>query len=589
MCGIIGYIGEKPAASILIEGLKRLEYRGYDSAGIATLERTLEQRKVVGKVSGLEPFSAMHGTLGVGHTRWATHGAPSERNAHPHRSGGVALVHNGIVENHDSLREELRGEGFSFESDTDTEVLPHLIVRALRKGANSLEDALSAALRGVEGAYAVAIVSEDHPDRLVAACHSSPLVIGIGERELYLASDELALAGKVSAIVHVRDGEVVTLKRNGHYSFHGIPLGDIEARREKPAMGAAHATKGGYAHYMLKEIYEQPQAMRNVVAGRVREGHGVVFGGLTRDIESRLAEVRRVVLAGCGTSLFAAMAARDTFERIAGVMCDAEQAAEFSYRDPQLAWSDALIGISQSGETADTLRAVELARERHALVLGLTNRVGSTLARRTKVGIYLHAGPEIAVASTKAFTAQVAALTLLAVRIAELRQRDVPEALRRQLLRLPRLVERSLDYKDEMHRLARQFAYAPRLIVIGRGSGVALAQEAALKVREVSYMDAHGLSAAELKHGTLALIEKGVPVVALLPQGHLRAKMLSNIEEVRSRGGEVVILEAPDGLHESLVPIVMAPPLQLLAYYLGVERGVDVDQPRNLAKSVTVE
>lgn len=592
MCGIIGYIGEREATPLLLEGLKRLEYRGYDSAGIATVAAGLHLARRPGKLEALEVHLKAHapaGTLGIGHTRWATHGEPTERNAHPHRSGKTAVVHNGIIENHEALRQELRAEGFVFASDTDTEVLPHLIERELRRGATSLEAALVQALSQVEGAYAVAVVCSDYPDELVAACNSSPLVVGIGERELYLASDELAFAGKAQAVVHVRDGEAVTLKRNGSYTFGGAPIESANFRVKKPALAEGDASKGNHAHYMHKEILEQPQVMRNVLAGRLREGHPVTFGGFAPDIEARLMESRKIVLAGCGTSLFAAMAGAMMVEAIGGVPCQAEQAAEFYYRHPVLGYNDTVVGISQSGETADTLKVLELAKERHALCLGITNRVGSVLSRKVRAGVYLHAGPEVAVASTKAFTAQVAALAMLAIRVAQLREQRVPEHLVSQMLNLPNFIEQVLEREGEMESLAKRYAQAKRMIIIGRGYGVPLALEAALKIREVSYLDAHGLSASELKHGTLALVEPGTPVVAILPQGTLREKMHSNLEEVRARGGVIIPLEAPPGVCEELVPIVLAPLLQLLSYYLGVERGVDVDRPRNLAKSVTVE
>ena len=594
MCGIIGYNGKGDAAAILVGGLKRLEYRGYDSAGVGVIgERgSLTVVKTPGKIAALErelEGIELGGHVGIGHTRWATHGEPSMHNAHPHFSadGTVAVVHNGIVENYESLRSMLYQEGCRFSSDTDTEVLPNLIARELTR-TSSLAEAVAAALRYVEGAYAIAVVSSVYTHQVVAACNSSPLVVGIGEGELFVASDALALAGNVSAIAHVHDGELVVLERNGRYSFKGLSLADAQARFEKPAVSAEETSKGGYTHYMHKEIHEQPQAMRNVLAGRLREGHAVIFGGFTPDIEARLRDTRRIILLGCGTSLFAAESAQALIERLGGVICQTEQAAEFFYRTPELSSADTVIGISQSGETADTLHAMALAKEHHALVLGVTNRVGSALAKRVRAGVYLHAGPEIAVASTKAFTAQAAALALVAVRLAQLRDRPVQEQLQEQLLKLPTLLADALRREGEMQALAQRCANAKRLIVIGRGSGVALAHEAALKVREVAYMDAHGLSAAELKHGTLALVEPGVPVLALMPTGVLRAKMHSNLQEVKARGGEVLLIEPPDVCDE-LVPIVLAPLVHLFAYHLGVARGVDVDQPRNLAKAVTVE
>ncbi len=608
MCGIIGYIGTRQARPVLIEGLKRLEYRGYDSAGIATIEPgyyasalQLSVYKQPGKIQNLEEYlkGLNHpGTLGIGHTRWATHGEPSERNAHPHISGTLvpgmmfselAVVHNGIVENYESLRAELRAEGYCFLSDTDTEVLPHLIARELKRGSKSLEDAVAHALVYVEGAYAIAVISCNHPDTVVAACNSSPLVIGIGTDELYLASDEAALAGNVSAVVHLKDGDLAVLERNGSYRFRGLSIAEAAARREAPQVQTGDISKGSYAHYMLKEIHEQPQALKNALATHLRDGQPIRFGGLTGDMEARLTDARRIVLAACGTSLFAAMAGTSPIECIGGVMCQAEQSAEFAYRDPVLSSADVVIGISQSGETADTLKAMALAKDRHALCLSITNRVGSTLAKRTRLGMYLHAGPEIAVASTKAFTSQVAMLLLFALRLAELRGRDVSEALVRDMARLPQLVGDALKRDGEMQALAQKYASAKRMILIGRGPGVPLALEGALKIREVAYLDAHGLSASELKHGTLALVEKGVPVIALVPSGALRSKTLSNLEEVKARGGDVIPLEMPEGVSEELLPIVLAPLVQLLAYHLGVLRGVDVDQPRNLAKSVTVE
>lgn len=596
MCGIIGYIGKRQAQPLLLEGLKALEYRGYDSAGIALVGFTaalpvLYRLRKSGKITNLETSAQnvnLHGTLGIGHTRWATHGEPYERNAHPHlsRLGNVAVVHNGIIENHEILRAQLCKEGFNFSSETDTEVLPHLIERELQKGAGSLHETVASALAQVEGAYAIAVISSHYPTELVAACNSSPLVIGIGKEELYLASDELAFAGKVRGVVHVRDGEIVTLKQDGSYFFHNASVHDVRSRIEVPGTAEA-VNKGGYPHYMLKEIHEQPQAIRSMLSHL--KGKEVSFGGLTADIEARLANTRRIILAGCGTSLFAASAGKLFIEQLAGIPCEAEQAAEFSYRNPALSSLDTLVGISQSGETADTLRAVELGQERHALCMSITNRVGSTLARRTKLGMYLHAGPEISVASTKAFTSQVVMLLLFALRLAQVRGKVLPEQLLRHMLLLPPFMIDTLAREGEMRALARQYAAAKRIIVIGRGSTTALAYEAALKIRELSYIDAHGLSAAELKHGTLALVEPGVPVVALMPQGTLHKKMSSNLEEIKARGGEVVILESDQGLCDELTPILLAPLVQLFAYSLGVERGVDVDQPRNLAKSVTVE
>ncbi len=594
MCGIIGYIGEKQAAPILIEGLKALEYRGYDSAGFAAIAHVdsgtrLSVYKTAGKVAGLERYHNAPGTIAIGHTRWATHGEPTWENAHPHRSGDVAVVHNGIIENHAELRRDLQSQGCVFRSDTDTEVLPHLIVREQKVDESiSLEAAVARALARVEGAYAIAVVSEESPNLLVVACKSSPLVIGIGEQELYVASDELALAGKVSGVVAVHDGAIVTLRRNGSYTFLGAKR-PHQSLVEKPAV-VVEVSKGAHAHYMHKEIFEQPQAMRNVLAGRLHEEGPVTLGGLAGGLEGRMGDARRIVLAACGTSLFAAMAGKPLFERWAGMLCDAEQAAEFAYREPILSSRDVVIGISQSGETADTLKAIALAKERRALTFGITNRVNSALAKRAGAGMYLHAGPEVAVASTKAFTSQVAALALLALRLAQVRGRTIDPKIVRALQLLPQLVEDALAQEPHMRAVAEQHKDARRMIIIGRGSCVPLAMEAALKIREVAYIDAHGLSSAELKHGTLALVERGTPVVALMPsEKEALGKMRSSLEEVKARGGEVIPLEAPSYMQDELLPILLAPSVQLLAYHLGVARGIDVDRPRNLAKSVTVE
>jgi len=614
MCGIVGYLGGRPARPVLIEGLKRLEYRGYDSAGLATVEPgsapVWSCHKRAGKVAELEKSLgglSPRGTLGIAHTRWATHGEPSERNAHPHCSSGeapwppVAVVHNGIIENHEALRAQLRAEGFAFASDTDSEVLPHLIDRELRRGANSLEGAVSGARAHIEGAYAIAGMSYAHPDELVAACNSSPLVIGIGKDELFVASDELAFAGKATSVLHLKDGEIVVLKRNGSYTFRGVPLPEALARVEKPAVSAHDAVKSGYAHFMLKEIHEQPQSLRQTFAGRLHESE-VVFGGLTGDLMSRLQDARRIVLVGCGTSLYAAHAGKLLIEKFARKSVEVVQASEFCYGDPVLSSQDVVIGISQSGTTADTLATLELARERHALVLGITNRVGSTLAKRVRAGVYLHAGPEIAVASTKAFTSQVAVLAMLAAKLAPAHAAGICAKLKS----LPAVITEVLKADSKLKRIAWQFAAEPRAIVLGRGFGVPLALEGALKLTEVAYVDGHGYSAAELKHGPLALVERGTPVIAIVPadeEGVLARKMLSNLSEVSTRGGHVVALVGKGGpatcmaryrvelpaVAEELAPIAYAPALQLLAYYWGIARGINVDQPRNLAKSVTVE
>ncbi len=614
MCGIIGYIGSRQAAPLLLKGLERLEYRGYDSAGIAVGgEVGLDVRKLSGKVADLAAYvSRMRivGTIGIGHTRWATHGEPSERNAHPHLSQQrkIAVVHNGIVENCDDLRIALSEEGFHFATETDTEVFPHLIDREMRKGAATLEEAVARALQYVEGAYAIAVLSSAHPNEIVAARNSSELLIGIGEGEFFLASDESALAEHVRFVAHIDDGGIVTLPRRGAPRFRGLSTREVEARIKQITISVEDIDRGGHPHFMRKEIAEQPRALRNALRGRLDPKTGeVVLGGFTPEVERAITQARRVVMVGCGTSLYAGLAGKMLIESLARLPVEVAYASEYQYQNPIVGARDVVIGISQSGTTADTIGALRLAKERGALILGITNKVGSSLSRMVAGGVYLHAGPEYAVASTKAFTSQVAVLALIALKVASLR--DAGDKERRMgiaaaLHNLPDLVEEALGTERQMEELAREYKTANRFLVLGRKFAVPLALEGALKLKEIGYLDAEGYPAGELKHGPLALVEKSVPVIALVRRDSVQEKTLSNLAEVVTRSGSVIalttrgderpkrfarhIIELPDTVEE-FTAIIAAPPLQLLAYHIGLLRGNNVDKPRNLAKSVTVE
>ncbi len=616
MCGIVGYIGKSQALPVLVGALKLLAYRGYDSAGIATIHAgALRVCKTSGKIAALEHalVSDMFlGTVGIGHTRWATHGKPTEVNAHPHvsMSGRIAVVHNGTIENFASLRGGLERDEFVFVSDTDTEVLPHLIERELRN-ADSLENAVTAALSYVEGAYAIAVISADHPNTIVVARNSSPLVVGFKEAgEFFLASDENAIAEHVRSVMRLNDGEVVSLCFDSVLpEIRGCSAAETTARLEKTSVSPEVVGCGRFAHYMQKEILEQPRAIADALRGRLRADDGLIkLGGIDPHV-GRICGARRIIIAACGTSYYAALAGKMLIERLARLPVEVVLASEFQYSDPILDHRDVLIAISQSGETADTLRAVELGKKRGALCLGITNKVGSAIARAVDAGSYLKVGPEYAVASTKAFTSQVTVLLLIALRLAIANgggSSDHVAKLMHALEQLPALVGETLLVADKILELAEMYADAGRIILIGRGFSVPLIYEGALKLKEIAYIDAMGYAAGELKHGPLALVESRIPIIAIVESGELLHKMLSNMQEVKARGGHVIafavggeaaeaarrvamrVIELPD-VPEELIPIVCAPVLQLLAYHVGVLRGNDVDQPRNLAKSVTVE
>lgn len=610
MCGIIGYIGERPVVPLLMDGLRRLEYRGYDSAGLTVLvDGLLETRKSAGKIGELqkqlEEGGEPEGVCGIAHTRWATHGAPTTPNAHPHVdcTGEVALVHNGIIENAGTLRRKLEALGHTLHTDTDTEVVAHMIEEAYD---HSLEGAVRAALRQIEGTYGLAIVSSRDPGKIVAARRGSPLLLGIGDDgEYFVASDVAAVLAQTRQVVYLDDGEFAVLTAGG-FETSSLEGGPVTKEIQHISWDLDAIEKGGHEHFMLKEIFEQPETLRNAIRGRLVQEEGTVrLGGLNLTPDELLA-VDNVTITACGTSWHAALIGEYMLEDIARIPVEVEYASEFRYRSPVIDDKTLAIVISQSGETADTLAALREARRRDATVLGLVNVVGSTIAREADGGIYLHAGPEIGVASTKAFTSQVAVLTLFTVLMGQLR--GMPAEQRREILaalrQLPDQVEQVLELNDAIRELARIYKDATNFLYLGRGYNFPAALEGALKLKEISYIHAEGYPAAEMKHGPIALIDENMPVVFIAPHDAVYDKIVSNIEEVRARGGRVIAVvtdgnleleEKADHLitipktNDMLTPILATVPLQLLAYHIAVLRGCNVDQPRNLAKSVTVE
>ena len=612
MCGIVGYIGDKDAVGVIVEGLKRLEYRGYDSAGVAVLgPEGLEVRRAAGRIKVLEGLlreRPVHGRIGIGHTRWATHGRPTDDNAHPHTdgSGTLVVVHNGIIENYLPIKERLSAEGHVFTSETDTEVIAHLIERHL-KDTPRLDDAVRRALRELRGSYAIVVLSKAAPDRLVAAKHGAgSVVVGLGQGETFLASDIPALLAHTRDVVILEDEDVAVVTR------HGVDISDlagapVSRTATRIMWDPILAEKGGYRHFMLKEIYEQPRAVADTLRGRVSpEGGTVVLPeiGLDPDV---VAGLQRVVFIACGTSYHAAIVGRFMVERLAGLSAEVDLGSEFRYRDAVLGPETLVVALSQSGETADTLGAVKAARARGAPVVGITNVVGSALARESTGVLYTHAGPEIGVASSKTFTATLAACYLLALWLGRRRGVLLAEDGRKHiqgLLELPRLMERALEKEPEIAELAKEMAAYKNFLFLGRGIHYPIALEGALKLKELSYIHAEGYPAGEMKHGPIALIDDTMPVVALTPRDSSYDRMMGTVEEVRARDGRVIalahegdreigarasrVLTVPAAA-ELLSPILMAIPLQLLAYHVAVRLGRDVDQPRNLAKSVTVE
>ena len=609
MCGIVGYIGPRQAAGLLLEGLRRLEYRGYDSAGIAVLNgRGLKIMKAAGKLSVLE--SELNedmplGTVGIGHTRWATHGAPTTTNAHPHtdQSGRIAVIHNGIIENSGAIRKALEQRGHTFTSETDTEVLAHL-VGELYQG--NLEEAVAAALKDVDGAYGLAFISSEEPGVLVAARKGSPLLIGVGENEWFVASDASPLIQYTRSVVYLDDGEMAVLTREG-YRVRNLESTRISKEVNQIDWDLGQVERGGYAHFMHKEICEQAESLCNTLRGHLLEEEGTArVSGLNMSDEE-LKQVERIIITACGTSWHSGIIGEYMLEEMARIPVEVEYASEFRYRNPVVDPKTLVIGISQSGETADTLAAIREAKRRGARTIGLVNVVGSTIAREVDGGIYLHAGPEIGVASTKAFTSQVAALALIALRIARLRNLSILQGREfiRALQRLPGQVTQILERSSEIERLADRFLRTTKnALYLGRGVNFPVALEGALKLKEISYIHAEGYPAAEMKHGPIALIDENMPVVFIAPRDAVHSKIVSNIEEVKARGGKVIALinEGDTEIErladatftipvtlDLLTPILTSIPLQLLSYYVAVNRGCNVDQPRNLAKSVTVE
>ena len=618
MCGIVGYVGSREAQPLILEGLRRLEYRGYDSAGIATIhDGSLDVRKAAGKIVELEgrlEESPLVGSHGIGHTRWATHGAPTTINAHPHTddSGRIALVHNGIIENHDVLRIKLEELGHEFRSETDTEVLCHL-VEELYDG--NLEDAVAEALSHVEGAYGIAVIHADEPGKIVAARMGSPLLIGIGEngeREMFAASDVAAVVRHTRQVIYLNDREMAVLTADGHSLLDISESGNGEAPRQVSREASlvdwdlGKIERGGYEHFMLKEIFEQPDTIRDAMRGRLLDEEGTAkLGGLLQ-LEDVLENVERIVITACGTSWHAAIVGEYMIEELARIPVEVEYASEFRYRRPIVRDGTLVIAISQSGETADTLAAMREARSRGAPIMGIVNVVGSSIARETDGGVYIHSGPEIGVASTKAFTGQLTVLALFSLYLARRRGMSLLEGREfvAAMRQLPELVQLALNESPAIECIAREYADNVNFLYLGRGFNFPVALEGALKLKEISYIHAEGYPAAEMKHGPIALIDQNMPVVFIAPSDSVYHKVASNIEEVKARGGKVIAI-VTDGNHdlearvdhvvrvpatiEMLQPLLTVIPLQLLAYHMAVLRGCDVDQPRNLAKSVTVE
>lgn len=614
MCGIVAYLGDKEAYPILINGLKRLEYRGYDSAGVAILNGAdLNVLKCQGKVSDLEAHvngRAVAGTAGIGHTRWATHGPPNDVNAHPHQStsGDLALIHNGIIENYASIKKELSHRGHTFRSDTDTEVLVHLIDDIQRTEKVDLAEAVRLALNSVVGAYAIVVIDRKAPDVLVAARKSSPLVIGVGERgEHFVASDATPIVEHTKNVVYLEDGEIAVLERGKDLKIRNIRNQEKTPFIQELEMHLEALEKGGYEHFMLKEIHEQPQSIRDSMRGRLNLAQGTVVLGGIKDYEQKLVNAKRILILGCGTSWHAGMVGEYLFEDLARIPVEVEYASEFRYRNPIVGEGDIVIAISQSGETADTMAALELAKGKGATIFGICNVVGSSIARVTHAGSYTHAGPEIGVASTKAFTAQVTVLTLMALMIGE-RKGTIGGSTYHRLLNelnaIPDKVQKVLGSEAQIKYIADIYKDATNALYLGRGYSFPVALEGALKLKEISYIHAEGYPAAEMKHGPIALIDEAMPVFVIATKGASYEKVVSNIQEVKARKGKIIaivtegdtvvkgladhVIEIPDTL-DPLVPLLSVVPLQLISYHIAVMRGCNVDQPRNLAKSVTVE
>ncbi len=612
MCGIVAYIGPREAYPILIKGLRRLEYRGYDSAGVCLLSDELNIYKCKGKVSELEDYVVgkdLSGNLGMAHTRWATHGEPNYINAHPHfsRNKTLAIIHNGIIENYAVLRSELINRGYTFASETDTEVLVHLIEDIMHNESVTVEEAVRIALNQVIGAYAIVILAREFPDKIIAARKGSPMVIGIGEGEFFVASDATPIIEYTNNVVYMNDEEIAIIERGKELRIKTIKNQAKTPYIQKLEMSLNEIEKGGFDHFMLKEIYEQPRSIYDSMRGRIHVNEGIVSLGGIRDYEQKILNAKRIIITACGTSWHAGLVGEYLIEDLARIPVEVEYSSEFRYRNPVLNEDDIVIAISQSGETADTLAAIELAKSKGATVLGICNVVGSSIARATHAGVYTHAGPEIGVASTKAFTAQVAVLTLMGLLLAQ-KKGTLPKSQFIKILceldAIPAKVQRILNLNEKIREIANIYKDVKNSLYLGRGYNFPVALEGALKLKEISYIHAEGYPAAEMKHGPIALIDEYMPVVFIATRRGIYDKVITNIEEVKARKGKIIAIitegdesvkkladhyiEIPD-TEEMLIPLLATIPLQLLSYHIAVMRNCNVDQPRNLAKSVTVE
>lgn len=614
MCGIVGYIGKQQAYPILIKGLRRLEYRGYDSAGVALINDKcdLNVYKTKGKVDNLTEYCSdkdVTGCVGIAHTRWATHGEPSARNAHPHysQSHNLAIIHNGIIENYADIKAKLIDKGVEFKSDTDTEVLVQLVEYIMEKKGITLLEAVQVALYQVIGAYAIAIVDKRDPSQIIAARKQSPLVVGIGKDEFFLGSDASPIIEYTDKVVYLEDGMIAVIRLGEDLKVMSILGEEQELQVKKVDIDLGQIEKGGYAHFMLKEIFEQPECLTNCMRGRINVDANHVTLSALIDYRLQLLKAKRIVIVACGTSWHAGLIGKQLIESFCRIPCEVEYASEFRYRNPVVTDDDVVIAISQSGETADTLAAIQLAKEKGAFIYGICNAIGSSIPRATDTGTYIHVGPEIGVASTKAFTGQVTVLTMFALALADAKgtiNRDEYLKVVKELNRVPEIIKEVLKTNEKVRDLARTFTYAHNFLYLGRGYSYPVALEGALKLKEISYIHAEGYPAAEMKHGPIALIDSDMPVVVIATHNAMYEKVLSNIQEIKARQGRVIalvskgddtisriadeVIELPDVL-ECLEPLVATIPLQLLAYHVAVCKGKNVDQPRNLAKSVTVE
>lgn len=608
MCGIVAYIGQSEALPILVGGLKKLEYRGYDSSGVSVYDAgKINTVRASGKISALEEKLKTHpvkGNAGIAHTRWATHGAPTEQNAHPHTSfdGKISIVHNGIIENYAVLKKRLQAEGIEFKSETDTEVVSHLIAKYYK---GNLKEAVLKAISKIEGTFGLAVICSDEPDTMIGARRGSPLILGIGQNEFYLASDVSAIINHTQKVVYLDDNDVVEIKNN-NYTLLNTNSQPVQHEVQDVEFDADAIAKGGFAHFMLKEIFEQPEVLRNTMRGRLMFAEGnAKLAGLDTNIKE-LRNINRIIITACGTSYYAGMVGEYMIEDLAGVPVEVEYASEFRYRNPIIKPGTLVLAISQSGETADTLAALKEAQQKGATALAICNGVGSTIARTSDGGVYLHAGPEIGVASTKAFTSQVTVLAMIALLLGRQRRLSFEGGadLVKAMQELPDLAEQTLKLSDQIAGIAQKYAKATNFLYLGRHYNYPVAMEGALKLKEISYIHAEGYPAAEMKHGPIALIDENMPVVVIAPKDALFDKVISNVREIKARGGKVIAITTEDchpldeiadhlikvpKTSSMLMPILTCIPLQLMAYHIAVLRGNDVDQPRNLAKSVTVE